>query len=120
VKALLERWAKLEPERCQTSDGAVHLGQGFAFMVHWPMLTADPVKVAVIFGATVEAIKARGWDWSVGNTLNRPYSGHIVKPRFTYVQKASTPAEALLTAYLEALEAENHTDSASVRDGSAT
>lgn len=104
---LLKRWAELEPERCRVSDAAAHLRSPFAFRIHWATLTADPINLAVVLAAVIEAIQARGWFWNVGTTLQEPVQAYVQSPERTFRPvRAETPAAALLGAYLAALEAE--------------
>lgn len=107
MRAALERWAQLEPERCSITAHAVDLAAPFAFRIHWVMLDADPINRAALFTAVIEAIEARGWEWNVGTTMQPPVQAYVTTPKRRHLStRAATPAEALLRAYLTALEAE--------------
>lgn len=127
---LLERWARLEPERCGISEHAAHLGKSFAFRIHWAVLGADPINLAVVLAAVIEAIEerdakavkhnaddARGhdlheWRYSLGGhseeTWAEVWSGLPMTVGRSYRAESESrePAAALLGAYLAALEAE--------------
>ena len=109
MRELLERWSRLEPERCGISEHAAHLGKSFAFRIHWAVLGADPINLAVVLAAVIEAIEERGGSWELRGsgcpasarvTLNGATHGCIAD------EPTDPPAFALLGAYLRALEAE--------------
>lgn len=96
VSELLERWAQVESERCETG-GFVRVGEdwyGFG-------------SPGVVLAAVIEAIEARGFGWAVvrGNGVEGVTAmvegGSVHRTRI-----APTPAAALLSAYLAAMEAD--------------
>jgi hypothetical protein len=113
MKELLERWAKAEPERCQPpqwSGGArVSLGPTNGFGPQHPVgRQDDPVGLALLQAAAQEAIEARGWMGVIGFGGSKGADARVVTSNDDDGTDAhgSTPAEALLSAYLTALEAQ--------------
>ncbi len=105
MRELLERWRSLEPERCGISEHAAHLGKPFAFRIHWAVLTADPINLAVILAAVIEAIEARGWLWRYDSSLKWACVwGQGIRGEKN--RRGGDLPAALLGAYLAALEAE--------------
>lgn len=117
MKDLLARWAKFEPNRC--AGQMLRWSGGLLVLTHddFPLDTHDH---AVVLAAVKEAIEARGieWQWHENSTLARLPSGTSQERRFyngiVEVRRPSgwyeeylcdSPAEALLSAYLSALEA---------------
>jgi len=101
MRELLERWRSLEPERCGPTTLAVHLGTPFAFRIHWAVLTADPINLAVI--------EARGWSFKARHLVGHSEASVEVRPAqsllaWPYKATADTFTQALLGAYLAALE----------------
>lgn len=108
MRELLERWAKLEPNRLRVSAVGAHLRQPDAWVVHWPVLTADPVNEPIILMGVIDAIEARGWSWNLfgmapWRDIRRNYEAKVDGRA---ARRADRPAAALLAAYLAALEAE--------------
>ena len=98
---LIDRWAAAEPARCDTI--------GLVFVDgHW----SGAGLPGSVLAATIEAIEARGFmPWR----LHRDEDGYAADvTRYPHgfahtvygPDKSDSPAEALLTAYLAALEAE--------------
>lgn len=115
MRELLERWSRLEPERCSvmapdSPSAWVRLG-GREHRVGTRDSTRDAsgVELAVLLAAVIEAIEARGGSWELRGsgcpasarvTLNGATHGCIAD------EPTDPPAFALLGAYLRALEAE--------------
>lgn len=119
MRALLEKWAALEPEWCRVDDERASVMADVGAPLERPRFSAQYHRLGGyepdILAATIEAIEAqrtsrgRGWTW----TIRSPRNG---EPRYVglvyYANRkwkaglGDTPAEALLTAYLAALEAE--------------
>jgi hypothetical protein len=111
---LLRMWAKLEPERCEHWTGipvetfTAPLGTG-----HQVLLAADegspssPLRLAIIQAAVQEAIEARGWKWLISHAQAGHYEAQAGPRSLEPAYSASTPGEALLSAYLAALEAQS-------------
>lgn len=110
IDGLLEKFKEMDPETWSRVDKVLGL-------VVYPR---SPLGHYIIQGVIQEAIAARvGWGYSVDCLGNRDdecrYCGLIVGPNtdtddledgWIRVAKASTPATALLAAYIQALEAE--------------
>ena len=65
-----------------------------------------PGHNAIIQGATQQAIEARGWQWNVLVDVTGVYKADLcIDNDVTDQLESSSPAEALLSAYLEALKA---------------
>jgi hypothetical protein len=119
MKELLERWAKAEPKRCWPMErGYERLGthwvdpgpgaMGLALNGEKPLPTAER---ALLQAAVQEAIEAREWDWDLcfNHQQDSPRYCAIIGDLYngsTPGEWGSTPAEALLSAYLTALEAQ--------------
>lgn len=101
---LLHDWSNVEPDRVVLTIGstiAVRV-KGNAFGVSVP---------GVVLAAVIEAIEARGWWWKLHRYGTWPHlvRGHVGPDPLSAVPRLGegpTPAAALLTAYLAALEAE--------------
>ena len=117
MEELLKRWAELEPDRCEIDEqGRAWIETEHAnFTVYVDeVLEKDHM---LILGATMQAIESRyGW-WSFPNSRSVPWSIPMNnESRFKYeacvclsrepVYKLSnnSPADALLEAYLKALD----------------
>jgi hypothetical protein len=122
MKELLERWAALEPERVKRRwDGCLGVAydDGGLVLEERPGTYGSPEfhKFAGIYvqAAVQEAIEARGWNWEAARKGKWPdgawmHTGHVWHPfsarpdEFGYSRQS--PAEALLSAYLTAVEAQ--------------
>lgn len=110
---LLKRWAQHEPERCSFDGDTCRL--------NWRLdepgdTTQAEMHVAMTLAAVIEAIEARGWRLTLvhnpwreerpkwGAWLSRYEEGDLALARRDH--EADTPAEAVLSAYVAALEAE--------------
>jgi hypothetical protein len=114
MKELLERWAKLEPERIGERDhNGVYLVLFAGGLIGaWAEAIDVPFNralgLAKLQAAVQEAIEARGWMGAVGFGGARGADAMVLKTEGADGADAngSTPAEALLSAYLTALEAQ--------------
>lgn len=104
MRELLERWAELEPERCQ-------LAGNFACVVliqHvWRRVRYDANIVddrPRVLWAVIEAATARDWYFDI-SYLPGPKQFHADVVLTLHRGKTTDPAEALLSAYIKALEA---------------
>lgn len=115
MRDLLERWAQLEPERCARRSDVesekypvvVDLRNGnFGLTIAAPV---DGHERSYVLGATIEAITERGWWWRLGSFGTNPeIRAYVGPPDPSYAPRpcsGDSPAEALLVAYLSALEA---------------
>lgn len=117
MKELLERWAELEPSRCKIeawADNYGHWVQQDIITVWVGPRASGGYKVEIIQHAVQQAIEARGWMWSICRLLagscgseiaTRDMANLIVSVISSSVHKE--PSEALLSAYIQALEATN-------------
>lgn len=127
MRELLERWSRLEPERCMSGPPTTHIcvvvqvGDIDIFHdgAHTVMLDRPSAKQrALLLAAVIEAIEARGWDYRLSSSTPQPGMTHAIvwtgasRPgtrtyRPSHDAHGDTPAAALLGAYLAALEAES-------------
>ena len=122
MRELLERWAQLEVERCWLDAERPNVLLGGLTLSYWtgPPMRAipddyplDALDRALVLAATIEAVTARGWEWSLWSDGNEVSGDITIRDDDTGLgvvhgsglKQLSTPAEALLTAYLAALEA---------------
>lgn len=132
---LLERWSKLEPERIYIIHGGCGEGgwgityERSSFKVALghdanESTRGAPKKIeydiqddGAIIVAVQEAAEARNWAWGVecynSRSANPFYSGFVdaspdedIMEGFKSVESDTNPAIALLSAYLQALEAQ--------------
>ena len=70
--------------------------------------TEKGLNDAIILAAVIEAIEARGWDWTVEHctTCGYPYTAWLAHTKPGQDSGRDSPAAALLAAYLSALEAD--------------
>jgi hypothetical protein len=118
MKELLERWARLESEDRVTAVDAngelIFTLAGHQYTIPVGDLESDPAAHAVLRAAVEEAITARGWGWELRYGMRpskRPALATILRYRDGIPSGQSTclgepPAEALLSAYLTAVEAQ--------------
>lgn len=108
---LLKRWSELEPERCKPFELSLVDGTWVRLDGVWstawvPERASDR---ATIQTATQEAISDRRWRWRVGTDGPGFEASITLDPdkainwHDTYASR-ETPAEALLAAYVKALE----------------
>lgn len=115
LEALLRRWAELEPDHCMVRESGeygsapvVHLdGIGWD---HMPLDDYDDLRMCTQF-AVQQAIEARGMWWALDNdVVDKKYAAVVNERRWGnldwYGFSDDTPAAALLSAYLQALEAQ--------------
>lgn len=101
LETLLRRWAELEPARCR-----IELPESVWCCGMDRFLIGSQIDLVFIQCAVQEAIEARGWVWRVrghGNYAVAWVWFNILSS--DHEQTADTPAAALLSAYLQALEA---------------
>jgi len=110
MKELLEKWAELESDECylNCSEDTIYVIDGMQVDV---CSNFGKYELAIIQYAIQQAMEARGWDWSVLYNPKKRYRAN------TFYQPGldgwciglhdSCPAEALLSAYLQALESVN-------------
>lgn len=99
---LIDRWAAIEPTRCDPT--------GLVFVDgHW----SGAGLPGSVLAATIEAIDSHKWTWSLqGPRKSRAeHMGFVYHPKREdgppwKVRSGDSPAEALLAAYLKALEVE--------------
>lgn len=115
MRDLLERWARLEPDRCDPTHDDI-MGN-VILTIRWSRDTItlvpddyplDTFDRTCILAAVKEAIEALGWSWKLQEFGPKPHlvrawiaSSHRHAP---LLREGSTPAEALLSAYLDAVE----------------
>lgn len=100
IEELLDRLKELDPETWSRVDKVLGL------VVH----PRSPLGHYIIQGVLQEAIAARGWTWQVQiwNTNNLKFHiAYVVGGGRQTESQAETPAEALLQAYIAALEGEH-------------
>lgn len=110
MRALLERWHAHESDRCRigppTSQMCADVKVGddvYLVMLDRP----SPKQLGLLLAAVIEAIDARSWMWGVGVVTSQPRIwAYVRRDRWSAGNsgKSDTPAAALLTAYLAALE----------------
>ena len=70
MRELLERWARLQPERCQVGEYYAHFSlDGFQFRL-WHDDVLTPRRSATILAAVIEAVTARDPSGSVAVTCD--------------------------------------------------
>ncbi len=109
---LLKRWHAHEPERCAVGAPTSHIGAevlagGDFHSVFW----REPsfVQLQFLLAAVIEAIEARDeWRWRLGGPGGEADGrGYVLNAAFEeFTGSGKTPAEALLRAYVRALEAQ--------------
>lgn len=115
MRELLERWARLEPERCMSGPPTTHICVSVRVGddTHAVMLDRPSAKQqALLLAAAIEAIEARGWSFEARHLLGHSEASVEVRPAQSllvwppYKATADTFTQALLGAHLAALEAE--------------
>lgn len=124
MRAALERWAQLEPERCMIGPPTSHIcavvqvGNDTHADAHTVTFDRPSAKQqALLLAAVLDAVTARAWTCSLTNNVHHRYAWRATvwastalpgtrTYRPSHVGDASIPAEALLRAYVKALEAE--------------
>lgn len=109
MRQLLEKWAEVEPGRCkrETRDFYVTLGDNNFYLVITDSTPGGycPSKEAALARvqwATQQAIIARGWYFELIYSLEYGYEATVGESDCT---SQDNMAEALLSAYLAAIEA---------------
>jgi hypothetical protein len=122
MKELLSKWASLEKGRCRESDPGTYdviVGGEFDAILGgaWESVRepdegwaarSTAFQSALLQAAVQEAIEARGWMGVIGFGGSKGADARVVTSNDDDGTDAhgSTPAEALLSAYLTALEAQ--------------
>lgn len=117
---LLKRWGELEPAWCHVDDERAGVMTDVGTPLERLRFKAQFHRLGqyepLILAAVIEAIEARGWRLTLvhnpwreerpkwGAWLSRYEEGDLALARRDH--EADTPAEAILSAYLAALEAE--------------
>lgn len=103
MRELLERWAELEPQRCQLADNrnCVVLINHVWRRVRYDM--AMPDDRPRVLWAVIEAIKPRDLYFELA--YYPPLKTHQAKVGNFNSAATDDPAEAALSAYIQALEA---------------
>lgn len=110
MKELLEKWAEIEPDPSTFN---------WDDSIQWIEYPVEHVSLCPIVKSiqihVQQAIEARGWDWKMHSVdfkdgKPRTYFATALYPRGeislgSVTRQTTSPAEALLTAYLAALEA---------------
>ena len=104
MKELLEKWAELEPKQCHKDplNPATYYLLGASVNV---ISDLNVHELGVVQMATQQAIEARGWLWSLSRPSGIGYVPWTATVRRFTLRSYGSPAEALLSAYLLALEA---------------
>lgn len=101
MKELLKRWAELEPMLCK------YLSDGVALPVNgeWVFIYATLFDANMFIQYKVQqAIVARGWRFGIQH-YSDDFQVWVAAPNGRYCwSNADSPAEALLSAYVKALE----------------
>lgn len=127
-KNLLERWAFLDPKWCRTEEW--HGNTSSIFVRNTELLNNDHIAVysagfAVFHGAnednfhpsrnwvnmhvqwaTQSSIEERGWEMSISLSDGRWTASVVASPQAVHEESGDNAAEALLKAYVQALEAQ--------------
>lgn len=112
MKELLEKWSQLEPELCHESSddpGWFFIGRQHDDFLHFVSVDGsfeESVYLSEIQGAVQQAIEAKGWDYEQRCWGGKGKIAYVYPPTVEKLIRhdCSTHAEALLRAYLEALE----------------
>jgi hypothetical protein len=107
MEELLKRWAELEPKWCEFE---LPIGR---FYVHYNLnnghygniYNLDDPTLAHIQRAIQNAIEARGWDMTLERRNTMGGWAWFADTATSGITIMNTPAEALLSAYIKALEA---------------
>lgn len=107
MRELLIRWAEAEPGRCHFHEEiegfTVNCGSCWDLIVVSNAPSED--NLMRIQRATQVAIIARGWAFTIKYIAR--YKRHLASVGFTYDQEGSNLAEAILSAYLKEIEAQD-------------
>lgn len=110
LEALLRRWAELEPERCKFLDGAGPISGFYVSGAYGDVSVYQKGRhahPAYIEAAVRECIESRGWTWIIESSTTAPRYGAALDEMGNASlewENADTPAAALLSAYIKALE----------------
>lgn len=105
MRELLERWSRVEPKRCFKAEG--RYGARLGDSPHW--FFGGPASDAIVLGAVIEAVEAHALRWNLWRTQADPlYTSQVWpdndKDLDLFEGDGATPAAALLSAYLDALD----------------
>lgn len=110
---LLQKWAALEPDLCSHPGGMLfHVQRAGHWLTMTPTRSPTPENAAAMAdrlqGAIQEAIEIREGTWGVEylRQEGEHLAGVSLNPSIHIQQGGSTPAAALLAAYVQALEME--------------
>lgn len=103
----LERWEKLAPRECYLQR------YGTSTTPYWVVkgVVLDRVNVNLdyyVLGALIESITARGWDYAIESDIPRVTASVFANDPNYAIAHAGQPADALLSAYLQAIEAKEN------------
>lgn len=110
MKHLLERWSQLEPDICEDLYGQtirLHMSDDSTYSIY-PLVDELPIKeLAMIQWAIQQAIIEKGWYLEMYYTPSTYHEAIVINPSKAKDKAYSqnSMAEALLTAYLKALDA---------------
>lgn len=115
MRGLLERWAKVEPERCRPPEGLAPFPAVLYAGEFWPVGNDAAPFTGTVQAAVQEAIEARGLPWQLNHGFTDDYEATIWTDAAVGVEghgyTEASAAAALLGAYLDALEARETTSS---------
>jgi hypothetical protein len=115
MKELLERWSKVEPSQCQLAGFQIFTvaGRGicadFTYSYTGTYIYEQELVLAWLQYAVQQAIEARKWSFEMKRdcwVFEPSYEATIWTTKADGWHKSDDPAEALLSAYLMALEGE--------------
>lgn len=97
MRELLERWAKLEPDKCQVVSGHYLVDGRIVYLLRTDTIEVDALMITQ--WAVQKAIIAREWYFEIFCNPTKCTVGVL-----SSMATEDNPAEALLGAYLAALE----------------
>ena len=105
MNELLKQWAELEPTVIEIdSDGEIEFSSSQFCYAKTHLI--DGLLPGIVQFMAQQAIEARGWQWNVLVDVTGVYKADLcIHNDVTDQLEASSPAEALLSAYLKALKA---------------
>lgn len=116
MRQLLARWAEVEPTRCRVETLPDNLAEfilnldGRAILVFTDtgirgFWETESDSLMQIQWAVQQAIIARNWAFTARYIAR--YKRHLASVGFTYDQEGASQAEAILSAYLKEIEAQD-------------
>lgn len=115
MKELLQRWSRLEPNRCRHYRGDDSLELFYGGSWNRPFSLKHLIArndMALIQAAVQEAIAARSWRWAGGSGfsgVDHSVDIYGTRPKLPWLANGRSEesfAAALLEAYLQALQAD--------------